>query len=313
MAQLNRFLHSKFKQEWKNWYIGIQSMPIQMSDKISRHAVSILVLLITLFSSFLGARIIEPDTVKVAGIILKWAPKDKSANFKHAELLIREAASKGAEIVCTTECFLDGYCIRDESLSDQEFKELSEPLQDGIFIDKMKQLAMELEIYLIAGLSERAGEKIYNSAVLIDPSGTIAGVYRKKYLWGSEKERYKAGKSFPVFETNFGNVGMMICADRRRPEAVAELKENGADIIFCPAGGGYGKENDQVMSQRSAEVNLPIIFVHPNEFLVTGPTGDIWDRYMFGHKFDVAGNESPSGLIRLYDLNLKEINIPDAH
>jgi hypothetical protein len=258
-----------------------------MSDTNSRYAILVLVLLITLFSSFLGARTIEPGTVRVAGIILKWAPKDKSTNFEHADLLIREAASKGAEIVCTTECFLDGYCIREESLSDQEFKKLSEPLQDGIFID--------------------------NSAVLIDPSGTIAGVYRKKYLWGSEKERYKAGKSFPVFETKYGNVGMMICADRRRPEAVAELKENGADIIFCPSGGGYGKENVRVMSQRSSEVNLPIIFVHPNEFLVTGPTGDILDRYMFGHNFDVAGNESPSGIIRLYDLKLTGINFPDAH
>jgi predicted amidohydrolase len=284
-----------------------------MSDTNSRYAILVLVLLITLFSSFLGARTIEPGTVRVAGIILKWAPKDKSTNFEHADLLIREAASKGAEIVCTTECFLDGYCIREESLSDQEFKKLSEPLQDGIFIDEMKQLAMELGIYLIAGISELSGEKIFNSAVLIDPSGTIAGVYRKKYLWGSEKERYKAGKSFPVFETKYGNVGMMICADRRRPEAVAELKENGADIIFCPSGGGYGKENVRVMSQRSSEVNLPIIFVHPNEFLVTGPTGDILDRYMFGHNFDVAGNESPSGIIRLYDLKLTGINFPDAH
>ncbi len=69
-----------------------------MSDTNSRYVVLLLVLLITLFSSFLGARTVEPSTVRIAGIILKWAPKDKSTNFEHADLLIREAASKGAEI-----------------------------------------------------------------------------------------------------------------------------------------------------------------------------------------------------------------------
>ena len=53
-----------------------------------------------------------PRTVRVAGIVLKWIPKEREKNYKRAEVLVREAAAKGAKIVCTTECFLDGYCFR---------------------------------------------------------------------------------------------------------------------------------------------------------------------------------------------------------
>ena len=55
-------------------------------------------------------------TVKVAGIVLKWVRGDKEANYRRAEPMIREAAARGAKIVCTTECFLDGYAIADKSI-----------------------------------------------------------------------------------------------------------------------------------------------------------------------------------------------------
>ena len=64
----------------------------------------------------------------MAGIVLKWVRGDKEANFRRAEPMIRQAAAKGAKIVCTTECFLDGYAIADKSIPLDDFRALGEPI-----------------------------------------------------------------------------------------------------------------------------------------------------------------------------------------
>jgi predicted amidohydrolase len=246
----------------------------------------------------------DTEHVRIAGIILKWIPKEPGKNFERADNLIREASSKGAEIVCTTECFLDGYSIRDTDLTIEQFRSLAEPIPGGKYITKLQQLAAELDIHLIAGLSELSGEKVYNSAVLIDSSGKLLGIYRKNFLWGYENEKYSTGDTFPVFETKFGKIGIMICYERRKTESIMELKENGAEIVFCLAGGGFGLENDNVVSQRSKESKIPIVFVHPVEFLVTGSGGEILEQSLFGRTLDENVNESYGGVIRLFDFNI---------
>src|SRR5688572_761787 len=62
-----------------------------------------------LIGSALAADLNSTSTVRVAGLVLKWVRADKEANFRRVEPMIREAATHGALIVCTTECFLDGY------------------------------------------------------------------------------------------------------------------------------------------------------------------------------------------------------------
>ena len=252
----------------------------------------------------------DTEHIRIAGIILKWIPKEPGKNFERAANLIREASSKGAKIVCTTESFLDGYSIRDNDLTIEEFRLLAEPIPGGKYITQLQQLSAELDIYLIAGLTELSGEKIYNSAVLIDTTGNILGIYRKKYLWGYENKKYSAGDKFPVFETKFGKIGMMICYDRRNEESFLELKENGAELVFCLAGGGYGSKNDILLSQRSKENKISIVFVHPIEFLVTGSTGEILEQNLFGRTLDENESESYGGVIRLFDLDiLRNMNL----
>ena len=99
---------------------------------------------------------VAPDgkTVRVAGIVLKWLFADKEANYRRVERLIREAAAGGAKIVCTTECFLDGYAIADKSMPLEVYRRLGEPIPDGRYFRRLSQLAKELKIYLIAGFQE---------------------------------------------------------------------------------------------------------------------------------------------------------------
>ena len=89
-----------------------------------------------------------PHTVPVAGIVLKWLRGDKNANYRRAEPLIRKAAAEGAEIICTTECFLDGYAIADKSIPLGVYRALGEPIPGGEYFAKLSALAKELDILL---------------------------------------------------------------------------------------------------------------------------------------------------------------------
>jgi predicted amidohydrolase len=251
----------------------------------------------------------EPPTVRVAGVVLKWVRGDKAANYGRAEPLIREAARKGAQVVCTTECFLDGYAIADKSIPLDDYRRLGEPVPGGAYCRRLAALAGELKIHLVAGMLEADGEARYNTAVLFGPDGAVIGKYRKQKL-GHESGRNTPGAGSPVFATPFGRVGVMICADRTDPALVGRLCTNGADLLICPSGGMFGpKNNDPIVQARSRENRIPIVFVHPAEFLVTGPDGAILDRTILGDTLLIApaeaGGEKDSHRVFVYNLPVR--------
>lgn len=250
----------------------------------------------------------DGETVRIAGIVLKWIRGDKEANYRRAEPMIREAAKNGARIICTTECFLDGYAIADKTIPLEEYRALGEPIPDGRYYRKLAALARELQIHLIAGMTEADGDARYNTAVLIGPDGKLEGKYRKQML-DHESVRNTAGKESTVHKTPFGPVGVMICADRRFPEVVGKFRENGAGLLICPSGGMFGpKNNDPLLQARSKENQVPIVFVHPALFLVTGPDGSILERTLLGDVLliarDQAGGEQDQNKICYFDLPL---------
>ena len=224
------------------------------------------------------------STVRVAGIVLKWVRGDKPKNFERAEKMIRQAAAEGAKIVCTTECFLDGYAIADKSIPLDTYRALGEPIPAGPYFQRLAALAKELKIHLLAGMLEADGEARYNTAVLLAPDGTLVGKYRKQEL-GHELARNLPGDTSQVFETPYGRMGVMICADRTKPEIVSRYRAGRADFILCPSGGMFGpQKNDPIVQARSRENKLPIVFVHPAEFLATDPAGQIAARTLLGDK-----------------------------
>lgn len=232
----------------------------------------------------------SPST-RVAGIVLKWVRGDKEANFHRAEPMIREAAKHGARIVCTTECFLDGYAIADKSIPLDVYRTLGERVPDGPYCQRLAGLAKELQIYLVAGMTEADGEARHNTAVLFGPDGRLAGKYRKQKL-GHESERNTPGQASTVFETPFGRTGIMICADRTDPALVRGFGEGGARFLICPSGGMFGpKSNDPIVQARSKENAIPIVFVHPAEFLVTAADGSILERTILGDNLLISKEE----------------------
>jgi predicted amidohydrolase len=257
----------------------------------------------------------KPQTIRVAGIVLKWLRGDKAANYRRIEPLIREAAAHRVQIVCTTECFLDGYAIADKTIPLEQYRGLGEPIPQGEYFRKLAALAKELNIFLIAGMLEADGDHRFNTAVLISPRGELVGKYHKQRL-EHESVRNTAGTESSVIEMPFGRLGVMICADRRFPDVVKGFCERGADFLICPSGGMFGPEkNDHILQARSRENRKYIVFVHPAEFLVTGPDGTILERTILGDKLLIApeqvGTAADSRRVFYFDVPLAAKE--DAH
>lgn len=255
-------------------------------------------------------------TVRVAGVVLKWVRGNKAANYRRAELMIREAAAGGAKIVCTTECFLDGYAIADKSIPLDTYRALGEKIPDGPYFQKLARLAAELHVYLIAGMMEADDEDRFNTAAMIGPAGKLIGRYHKQRL-GHEAVRNTAGNVSSIFKTDFGKTGVMICADRRYPDVVGGFCQRGADFLICPSGGMFGPQrNDPILQARSRENRRHLVFVHPAEFLVTGPDGSIVKRTILGDRLFLAPEEVNTAVdskrVFYFDLPLGNSGISDG-
>jgi predicted amidohydrolase len=249
------------------------------------------------------------STGRVAGIVLKWVRGDKAANWRRLEPMVREAARGGARIVVTTECFLDGYAIKDKSIPLETYRALGEPIPDGSYFRRLAALAKELNINLVAGLTEADGELRYNTAVLIGPNGRLIGKYRKHAL-EHELVRNTPGTNTPAFKTDAARLGLIICADRKHPDLVQRIVAEGAEFLLCPSGGMFGPEkNDYFLQARSYENRVHIVFVHPCEFLVTDPEGRVLTRTLLGDRLEVTpeqiDTDSDSRRVLYYDLPLK--------
>ena len=115
---------------------------------------------------------------------------------------------------------------------------------------RLGDLAKSLKAYVVAGIYERVGPVIYNTSVLIDRKGGLVGSYRKTHLPREEVEGgITPGDSYPVFDTDFGKVGMMICWDVQFPEPARALAAKGAEVILLPIWGG----NETLAKARAIE------------------------------------------------------------
>jgi predicted amidohydrolase len=109
----------------------------------------------------------------------------------------------------------------------------------GPATERLGEAAKSRRSWIAAGLYEREGAAIYNTAVLIDREGRVAGKYRKVYLPREEIEGgLTPGNHYPVFETDFGKVGLMICWDVQYSDPARGLALAGAELILLPIWGG---------------------------------------------------------------------------
>ena len=171
-----------------------------------------------------------------AALVQMSAADDVAENLARAEAGLEEAKRERADVVCLQECFNTWFFAQ---RIDPRAQDLAEPI-DGPSVTRMRAAAKRLRVHVVVPFYERAmAGELYNAAVLVDERGEILGAYRKHHLPMSshfnEKFYFRPGNTgFPVFDTPFGRIGIMICYDRHFPESARALGIAGAEYVFVP-------------------------------------------------------------------------------
>lgn len=165
----------------------------------------------------------------------------KEANLAFTIGEIRRLAERGAQIICTQELFNTAYFCREQST---EHFDCAEAIP-GETSDLLSGLAKELGVVLVAAYFEKRSSALYhNTAIVIDCDGRLLGSYRKAHIPqdpGFEEKFYftPGDQNFPVWDTAYGKIGVLICWDQWFPEAARTLALKGAEIIFYPTAIGW--------------------------------------------------------------------------
>ena len=190
----------------------------------------------------------------IIGIIQDHATDDTAANLARAERLVRDAAQKGAQIVCLKELFNAPYFCKAQQC---DRFDLAEPIP-GPTTERMQAIAREREIVIVVPIFERQAAGIYrNSAAVIDADGALLGVYRKMHIpddplfyekyyftpgdghFDYHGERPGEANGFKVWKTRYATIGVLICWDQWYPEAARITTLLGAQVLFYPTAIGW--------------------------------------------------------------------------
>lgn len=181
------------------------------------------------------------------GLVQTSCTADKQANLDKAIEKIREAAAKGAQIICLQELFTSLYFC---DVEDYDNFKLAEPVP-GHSTDALSTVAKELNVVIIASLFEKRAQGLYhNTTAVLDASGHYLGKYRKMHIPDDpafyEKFYFTPGDlGYKIFETKYATIGVLICWDQWYPEAARITSLMGAEILFYPTAIGWATDQPQ--------------------------------------------------------------------
>jgi N-carbamoylputrescine amidase len=175
------------------------------------------------------------------GLVQMSCSLDPNENLAKAEWKIREAAGRGAQVICLPELFRSQYFCREENA---ELFNLAETIP-GPSTETLASVAKELQVAVIASLFEKRAQGLYhNTAVVIDADGEISGLYRKMHIPDDplyyEKFYFTPGDlGFKNFETKYARIGVLVCWDQWYPEGARLTSMQGANVLFYPTAIGW--------------------------------------------------------------------------
>ena len=199
---------------------------------------------------------------------------DLRANHARLMRILHDIAAHEPDVVVTPECYLDGYVSTEAHVTAESIVEYAIDPEVSPYVREASAWAAANGSWLVYGCTRLAGDGASNAALVFDRSGGLAGIYDKTHCQGTDS-KYLAGRGLPVFQSDFGTFGVLICADRRWPETVRTLALRGARVIFNPTYGMHDARNLRMMQTRSYESEVYIAFTHPGQSLLTGPAGNV--------------------------------------
>ena len=192
-----------------------------------------------LLALFASGILMAGQPFKLAMVQMQVTGGDRAGNLARAEQRIDEAAANGAQVVLLPEAMDLGW-THPSALTQ------AQPIPDGQSCQRLMQKANEHKVYVCAGLVELDGERVYNSAVLIDPEGQVILKHRKINELDMGHPYYAPGDRLGVIETELATFGLHICADANAEDFVLtrSLGYMGADVILSPCSWAVPAEHD---------------------------------------------------------------------
>ena len=246
---------------------------------------------------------------------------DTDKNVSNAEKLVRQAASKGAQIILIQELFESKYFCMDQK---EELFELSKPFENHPTIKKFSELAKELKVVLPVSFFEKANRAHYNSVAIVDADGSVLGKYRKSHIPDGpgyqEKFYFNPGDTgFKVWNTKYAKIGVGICWDQWFPEAARSMVLSGAELLLYPTAIGGEPEDDgfdssdmwqRAMIGHSASNQIPVI---ASNRIGTEKGIDI-ENYFYGRSFvtNHVGDKIAEGSRDKEEVLIGKINLSEA-
>ena len=207
----------------------------------------------------------SPPERTVRALTVYCRPRNTKAPVDEFCALVESAKDERPDLVCLPE----GITVVGTG---KTYADVSEAVP-GPTCAKLGTLARKLNTWIVAGIYEREGRVVYNTAVLIDRKGALAGKYRKTHLPREEWEQgITPGNEYPVFDTEFGKVGLTVCWDVQFPEPSRAMALKGAEIILLPIWGG----SETLAKARAIENHIFLISSsYDMKSFIVDPTGNV--------------------------------------
>lgn len=203
--------------------------------------------------------------MKVNVACVQMQPKlgDIHYNLSRMNWFVEEimSAKPQTELIVFPELITSGYECGNE------FQNLSETVENGASIQQISALALKHKVHIVFGFPQRdsnSNDVLYNSAVLIGPEGQTIGVFQKVHLFDTEKNYFRPGSSYPLFETKIGKIGIMICWDTAFPEVARIYALKGAELLIIPTNWEKPYTDDWVLSTSARALDNCIYIASAN-------------------------------------------------
>lgn len=256
-------------------------------------------------------------TISVAGLQTSYG-EDMDANIRKTTDLVRQAASKGAQIILPPELFQGPYfCVSQE----EHWFGTAYPWREHPAVIAMAEVAEELGVAIPVSIFEREGPHYYNTIVMLDADGSPLGLYRKSHIPDGpgyqEKYYFRPGDTgFKVWDTRFGKVGVGICWDQWFPEAARAMALMGADVLMYPTAIGTEPHDANLntaqpwrraMQGHAVSNAIPVVGANRIGHETVTPAGQTFYGHSFiadqqGELVESLGAEEEGSVVHTFDL-----------
>jgi predicted amidohydrolase len=214
--------------------------------------------------------------MKITVAQVKIVPEKKKMASNHDRLMkvLDQIAPHEPTVTVTGECYLDGYAVTENGITRDGLMNYAVDPGESHYTRAISDWSRSTGSWTIYGCTRATEKGPCNSALVYNASGKYLGAYDKVQCQNHD-HLFIAGKSLPVWKSDFGLFGVVICADRRWPETVRTLALKGARVIFNPTYGMHDVLNLHMMETRAFESEVFMVFTHPVQSIITDPRGRV--------------------------------------